>query len=161
MITRDRANPRKEVSYISPTDGRDWFVVIEEIPALTQVQFLHEVELKYTVFSELAGDIATSKSREIRNSRYVMVATQSSRILIHNYEDDSVSNRIINTGYGQGGLTAITEFIEWRLLLTSGGDQNYLTVFELPERPCSDPITETCEGLDPRVPLTCKEFSSV
>lgn len=161
VIIRDRATPRKEVAYISPTDGRDWFVVVEEVPACTQVQFLHEVEIKHTVFDELDGETATCKSREIRNSRYIMVATLSGKILIHNYDDDSISNRIINTGYQSGTLTAISEFIDWRLLLTSGGDNNYFQVFSLQERPCSDTMTLTCDSLDPRIPLTCKPNASV
>jgi hypothetical protein len=111
--------------------------------------------------TELTGEIATRASSEIRNSNYVMVVTQSSKILLHNWQDTSIENRIINTGYETGTLTTVTEFLEWRLLLTAGGDRNYIQVFTLPERPCDDPVAETCDVLEPKTTLSCKENSRI
>ena len=156
---RTRSHIRIEVAFISPTDiRRDWYAAVEEIPAVSVYKWSDNTFMHRHTMDQISSLLCTIYSKEIRNSNYAIVTTNSDKVVIFNYMEGH--GRVVETKLGSPIISAV-EMIEWRRLILAGGKQNVVAYFDLPERPCHDSVAETCDELDPRIPQKCRPNAEV
>ena len=74
-------------------------------------------------------------------------------LVVVNFNDPSIGNRVFKTGLEQ--MKSFNIHYKHRLIAIAGGPSDLISYHILPEWPCTDPMAITCNPFDPEISLTC------
>jgi hypothetical protein len=89
----------------------------------------------------------------MQDSEYVLHADSSDRVIIANFRNMDMAERVIKTGFTD--IHSIEFYPGRRLFTVAGGSQGIVSHFVLNEIPCEDPLALTCHLVQPAISTSC------